>query len=498
MQSIWLSLFWKEWCEQRWKLAALTVSLLGGAAFLLSLVIADNVIRDVYLGSATVVLFVYIFLAGIFMGVGVSAGEQSRRTMRLLQALPAPTWQSALAKLLVAMITVSVPVALLTGLTWAFVLWNGADVTHAIQFHFQGFGKPWGFDNWFLARTVSGVLGTCSLLLWMTLGGVNRSDEIRAAAVGFLVIALVWGGFAYGVDRVNLAVEVAAEHLVVGLPGGPAMVGMGPSRGIGSGNPWLIGWGIFCHALLLANYLYRFGRVVPQPKGRLESPDKVSNLSPSNLIPFRSPIGAIAWKQVRETGPLALIAIAGILVLVPLLHKIQVQDGIHSTLSMMLASVSISVGILVALVSGIGVLLEDYSPGVNTFWRSRPVDLCLWFGVKYVTGFLVLALTFGTVLLVANGLEGWQLGGPKDGFFIGLAFAWFYTMALTAFVLVRQPIYAAVLALASVFPAIIIDSWFSRGLHWSIGWSLIFLLFATAISLAWLAVKHDWGWKQSR
>ncbi len=42
-----------------------------------------------------------------------------------------------------------------------------------------------------------------------------------------------------------------------------------------------------------------------------------------------------------------------------------------------------TIGLLVALVVGIGMILTDVSPPLNTFWRSRPINPDLWFWTKF-------------------------------------------------------------------------------------------------------------------
>jgi len=220
-------------------------------------------------------------------------------------------------------------------------------------------------------------------------------------------------------------------------------------------------------------------------------------------LAIKSPASAIIWKQLRELGPLIAFAIVGIVVLVPLIHWWDNQQGGLAGFGEMLEAVTLAVAVLVALVTGIGVLYEDYSAGIENFWRSRPINVHLWFWIKYVTGLAVLTICFGTLLIFADWLDGWRGNPLATVGFITLLFPLLYVLALAAFAIVRQPIYAAVLAIATLF-----GGWLCLVLmsphgppRWLNGWGAypVFLTIVAVISVfAWQAVVRNWGWKQHR
>ncbi|MDZ4658872.1 MAG: hypothetical protein SH868_14950 [Bythopirellula sp.] len=199
MNSIWLSLLWKEWCEHRWKMAALTGILLATPA--LSLFVVARASRTDLIESAlsisTTVLYPYALLAGMFIGMSVAAGENSRRTSRFLSAMPEAAWKAGAAKILVAMLVVSLPVVILWSLTWLFVSNQASDsFEQAIVQNSQEFKLPWSISNVFFARCVGGALGVVSVLLWCVVCGMNRADEVRAGALAFLGGSVAWLVFA--------------------------------------------------------------------------------------------------------------------------------------------------------------------------------------------------------------------------------------------------------------------------------------------------------------
>ena len=70
MNSVWLSLLWKEWSEYRWKLAALSVAILVPPFLFTAMIEANNlqIFIQILLGT----LYCYGFLAGMFLGMGVA------------------------------------------------------------------------------------------------------------------------------------------------------------------------------------------------------------------------------------------------------------------------------------------------------------------------------------------------------------------------------------------------------------------------------------------
>ena len=507
MNSIWLSLLWKEWCEFRWKMAALTTILLGvPAVFLLFDFSVEGDASRALVGLIlipVITLFPYIMLAGIFVGMSVAGGENSRRTMRFLQALPVPMWQAALVKLLTAILTVSIPILIVMSMVWLIGAYIDPDqqlLARAAR-ELPRMGQSWGITTWYAARMVASILGVSSLLLWTAACGVNRSDEVRAGAVGFLIIAVIWGCWIFAIDRADRfsfpTFESVLDVMRVALPGGPVVPRF---RATNQGLEVLVAG--FSHMTILLWFLFRYGKV--SATQRAGGGVQISDFFrfKSGAMPRRTSLGAVAWKQFREVGPLALVAVATIATIVSIFAIADRDFRRLDELSSLLGGLTISIGVLVALVAGIGVLLEDYSPGVNNFWRSRPINVHLWFAVKYLTGLLVLVISFGSILLLANSLSGWELGSGWDAGVVALYFIGCYTLALCSFALVRQPIYAVILAMVAPSLAAMVYSFFA----YLFGWqptdlrvlAAILIGLASAIVLAWQAVVRDWGWKQSR
>ncbi len=499
MRSVWQSLRWKDWHEHKWKLAGLLarvlmlVVMLGrGALVLLPM-------------AVTTTLLCYSVLAGLFLGMHTAGGENGRGTMSFLQTLPVTMRKPAAARLFMSWITVVVPVLVVVGLAYAYLSWHILPPATLAEMSYNS-GQmsalsTWGFEDWLLGIGLSGVLLVSSLLLWMAAAGVNRSDEIRAAAAGFLTMAAVWFGFVvfgYWANKWELPGQEYGIVMVAAAPGGLATAYRYIERW-GSALPFIIS-AILSHAGLLAWYLRRFGRKAVRPARTLGGQVKATKsdwLAP----PRRSQLTAIIWKQVHETGPLALMAAAAILVMTSLAFWMNSVNTFQNSFSEILASLTLGVGFLVTVVTGQGVFLEDLKPKVGIFWRSRPINTTQWFFVKFFTGLTVLVLTFGALLLVAYAfdtgrpyLRSEHLGVQVA--FTVLIFLLIYTLSMASYCLGRQPIISVVVVLGILFmgfPFIgyLIEEWVHHDMQFSFAVTGMLVAQVAATVVAWLAVRNN-------
>jgi len=86
------ALLWKEWHEQRWRMALACVWLMGATAIgLKTRLVPDAVV----LGLVAVPM---AFILPVFAGMGLFAEERSAKTLAYLQVQPVQRWQILLAK----------------------------------------------------------------------------------------------------------------------------------------------------------------------------------------------------------------------------------------------------------------------------------------------------------------------------------------------------------------------------------------------------------------
>ncbi len=519
MNGVWRSLLWKEWREQRSSIAILTAFFVL-IPTLLSLRTPSN-----YFAVYSMTLFVIPIMC-LFVAMGIAAREQSSRTIGFLQALPISPRKPAATKLFWAIVAVTAPVLISLGTAWLVQAALGATAQEAIDRDARIYGTEGSY--WFIARGVMPPLAAISLLLWLSAAGVNCSDEVRAGAIGLLVVVSCWGAIgiiAYAMSTLKMhSAEELVKVAMAAAPGGVVAldVGMPPAGGMWKDQNYyrlLAFVVIVSHICLAAAYIGRFGRVLPgQPQNAAAA---VVPRAPSWLAPPRqSPFVAIVWKQFRESAPLASLGAACIAVITTIVYLAMKREAVgEMTVSQLLfAAVAIwmTVGLMVSVVAGVGVFLEDLSPGLNYFWRSRPINTSQWFVVKYSVGLLVTIVTLAVPVL-AIAFYAWvspdevstlNLQSNEEirnvAAFGGLAQIVVYNCAIAAIVLLRRPIHAAFTAITValmiwIASAVITESVFGLSMPTkSVALLLLFVGSSTlaTVILAWLAVKHDWGWRR--
>jgi ABC-type transport system involved in multi-copper enzyme maturation permease subunit len=516
MNPVWRSLLWKEWREHRWILAFLVAGcLLVPLGFLV-------IYREWGAGVAGVAVMVCagVPATAMFVGAAIAARERSQRTLGFMQALPASMKKAAAAKLLVACTTVIAPALL-------------ASLILAIPYFFRTFRSAYWLSDLDLDRGQDELitLGICalfsgaaavSLLIWMAAAGVNLVDELRAGAIGLLVIALMWGAI---ILAIGIAEETFRPPLPPLLKQGFETVMAGAPGGVFGGiglwddarwhaNPWQRSWplALACltsHGVLGTWYIVRFGR-----RARSQSPTEsqltVKATSQWLSPPRRSRTTAVVWKQFRESAPLAALGGLAIFIIAPIIARttsIRSADFIEEW-QLTAISTWLMAGVFVAVVAGIGVFYDDLRPGLHTFWRSRPIHVGAWFWLKLLTG---LATTVGVLAagplltLAGHWLTGQASSSrlphePSLANVIGaglLLHAATFVLAALAIVLVRQPVMAAMLTFGAwIVIAVAIAAWFEDDAPVQMApfvWIGVVGL-ATWSILAWQALRRDWGW----
>lgn len=513
MNTPWTSLLWKEWREHAGKLLALCV-IAAVAPVMFSIANPENIFDNV-----AAVLTILVPLSAMFTGMGVAASEQSRGTIRFLQGLPTPMAKPAAAKLLLAVLTVSVPIvaAFMGGVAY----WNFVGDGNYGYIGQNLAGKVWMIESWQLGLVVAGVLGAVSILIWMAAAGVNLSDEVRAGAVGMLTIAGMWAIASFllvqSKDDPTDPDPMWFRIVAAALPGGAAMPDPGPqleidaAQTLGESSPsdWPRLWPLMAAAAISNGamavwFLARFGRVATGRRQLAEPAPK--SVKPAWLDPpRRSPLAAILWKQMRETLPLAVMGAAVILCVAFTIARLQrLPDRSPLESIRMLFIAWMIVGTLVSIVAGIGVFMDDLRPGLHAFWRSRPVSIDQWFFAKVSAGALATVTVLALPPLAAAGYFYLKLtpGEFEEGFGAALLVGlWvqlgIFAAAIAAITLVRQPVYAAILALGAAALVAFVAEWMDVRLHLSLaailGWVAVAAV--AAIVAAWIAVRKDWGWK---
>ena len=513
MNSIWKSLLWKEWREYRLKMVVLaSVLLLAIVSFM---AIADVNSTRGFLRILSGVLLSYGFLAGFFLAMGVAAKENVNSTATFLHALPTAGWKPAAAKILMASLTAVFPI--LVTMAFAYDIHQSGFYSTFDEYRsWPEFQRTYlgqsnldldDFPNDYLIRhTVAAVCCTLSLLWWASALGVNRSDEMRAGAIAFLAILCTWLVSAYGFhlsEKYSLGIEHIISSVFSMGPGGPFYLyehGLDGLHGFAELSRYLSPLLIAGQVGILGWFLYQFGRWQPAKTDKGPEVDLSVRFTSTSRAPFRSPFTAIVWKQICETGPLALFGLAGAIALS--VGGYWIDSVQQSSFPEVFVAVTASLSFLVVMVAGIGLLIDELKPGVNDFWRSRPLDLRLWFFTKYFTGMIVLIACLGVPVLLTGFTSFWRWDDLLNESVLAICLTLFsmyvavFSLTMLFQCLLRQPIYAAVLALGTLFLGFWGVSYLDRyyDIHWAIALTVIVLFWVGIVVLTWKAVRYNWGW----
>ncbi len=439
----------------------------------------------------------------LFLGAGIAAGEQSRRTIGFLQSLPVPTQWSAIAKLVGAMAT-------------AWIVCFAALGFLLISRWLRGSSE---FPNHPITPELMVIaygLTATSLLIWMAAAGVNRKDEVQAGALGLLVILVCWA--LLGLFSVGHGANDSFWNSLIyaAAPGGVASIfsqwdHQAYLRELGVEPPSL--WppiiaAVITHGILVMWYVLRFGRVV---HGRRQTVETLAHMPDVTwLKPPRSrPWTAILWKQARESMPLAALGAGTILCVAIIIASVVYRDGgeFGAGFAFAAGGTWVIAGFLVSVVAGIGLLMDDLRPGLYGFWRSRPIDVDQWFAVKFTVSLLTTVLTLALpTALIYGGVVALSGGGASvEGLVVGDGQFWVtvtvgllaqvgaFSIAAAAMAFTRQPVTAAIVAILTAICVVALSEKYATTGIQVAAFTVIVTVAATLA--AWLAVRNNWGWK---
>lgn len=504
-RAIWANLFWKEWREHRWKLAALTAIYLITYAICLYTIEGESPLEN-----AAIVLTFFTPLAALFIAMGLAAKEEASGTANYLRAQPVALRYAAIAKLCLGMLTLFIPVLLILALAFLFIgLDSSAQISRSYPFDLGVHGQPLRF----LIALLTHIASSGSLLLWFAVLGMSQRSELRAGV--FAVVAVIALRFIFGValevtepawTATGPFVEAAwRTHNFVELGiVSPALPGAIDE--FASYSPtWLqdqtaalywTAFSIFCvtHSVLAWRWITGYGRT---PIHALDSTSRKSSLAGWLGPPRFSSTHSILWKQIRESLP----AIGGTIVLGLVwggwILAINSRNGINQEgPAWTLAWTTAMSGFLAALFVGVASFQDDLSTGLSGFWRSRPIDPDQWFWIKYASGLAVLATVFGGVYALAWLLDPSESARSSEQILqVILAFWTVYASAVCVACLVRNVIYAGILS----FAVAAYTTWLAlvpyNGEQLPVALQALIL---TSVSvgltlLAWQAMRRDWA-----
>ncbi|MCF7975882.1 MAG: ABC transporter permease subunit [Phycisphaerae bacterium] len=160
------ALFWKEWHEQRWRMALACVWLLGVTAIgLKTRLVPDGVVLGM-------IAFSMGFVLPVFAGMGLFAEERHAKTLVFLQVQPVYRWQILLTKVGMGLLVFVVPYAV----TFGLVLITVGARELPLGFLVIGFMALVGFS--------------VIMYLWQILAGLGAKRPERYAALSAAVLGM--------------------------------------------------------------------------------------------------------------------------------------------------------------------------------------------------------------------------------------------------------------------------------------------------------------------
>ena len=483
MNGVWRSLLWKEWREQRLRLLAvlsLPLMLLPVPWFTGPDFFATSLFFPIVLFSVPAIC--------VFIGAGLGAGEQSQRTIGFLQSLPVNTSRAAVAKLLFGTMAVFLPWVLMSLIVF---VWERSGLVD----------KTLPLVGLFLLL-MGGVSAT--LVIWSAAASANLSDEVRGGSVAFLALFAPWSVIGV-VSQSGRCPEWLVHYLMAAAPGGFATVTTEFTKLQQSPEITSLthAWLLFVTAAVVnvaVTYAFvrRFGKVAPR---RIQGATPAKSATGLEWLPppRRRQWTAILWKQFRETAPLAMIGAGGILCISLLVNTLLYRESPERMLGEFTAQLAITVwtiaGILISMVAGIGLFMDDLRPELNYFWRSRPINVDQWFFVRFFASLVgtIAALALPTALILLAVKFG---GNVTRGFLVldVLAQAVMFSISMAAMVFIQRPVLAAIAAvLVGVLGSLLISTvQFESATTVGIA-SAAFG--AAAVVAAWWGVRNDWRWQ---
>lgn len=165
---------------------------------------------------------------------------------------------------------------------------------------------------------------------------------------------------------------------------------------------------------------------------------------------------ALVWLNARRSLPLCL---AGLMMAVLLtfvgLTESRSPAAVTAKLAGELPNSTWFVGMLWGAIVAVGVFSSELKPGLEQFWRSRPISPASWFWIKFAVGLAALLITLDLIPAWLSRATSYR---PDTGQ-VGVAYAaclpllhaLIYAFAVAAICRWRRPIPAAIAALIAYF-----------------------------------------------
>ena len=429
MMRITLALFRKEWHEHKVEIAVLAI-VLCTFTFAATLSSRRDLVADFQATSGLFGLFI-----AMFMGVAAVTRERIECVQEFVCCLPVPRWCVGFVRMLMTILIGAMP-----------ILVNAILVRIAIA----GGVAPGNANDLWLATFVT-IGGTISLMLWIAAISVDQPNQMRGGAVAFFVLA-AW--FCISLLLTSPKHRPAwPPWLIDGVlqagPGGWWQINTVP---ITRPSIELIVIQLLASAILVSLAAINYGRIVTA--SRLFSLTTSGGRN-GRLIRHRSPAFALCWLQFREIAPLifcGMLLAAAWSIGQTRIFRADPDSSI--LISRQMSLVSIAAGLVWANLVAVTVFVPNLQTRIETFWRSRPMNISHWFWSKALIGLVTAVVCLQLPALIAIGVDSTHADAAPGSELTGqlcivMAHTMAYSVALLAACLIRQMVYAGILSLTA-------------------------------------------------
>jgi ABC-type transport system involved in multi-copper enzyme maturation permease subunit len=161
------ALFWKEWCEQRWKLAYGCVILVGFTLIGLRSRLTPDEFIVIFASAGGSILM------ALLVGMGLIATEKSEGSLAMLLTLPVRPWKIFAVKMTMGMLVCVGPIASCMALS--LVMAAGREMS----------------ASRIIVPYLGGIAFSTVILVWMVAFSIGQPSEARAGLVGIAVF-MAW------------------------------------------------------------------------------------------------------------------------------------------------------------------------------------------------------------------------------------------------------------------------------------------------------------------
>lgn len=409
MNIAWV-LFKKELHGVIWKavsLAIIAVTIVIGGRYAWSQPLFSSSVHD----SLVLALAAHGVFGGLFLAMHVSAVEQADGSIDFVRCLPVRTWIAGAFRIGVTWAAFAIPFAI-CGV--AAVL-----VKHIDASTLEGDAGSLNLSNLQIWMSVLvAVTGGTSFYLWTVCLAMNQKTELRAGAIGLAVFA---ASILAGIGNIiPLTVLTPAGVLMwdVWLMHDPRVTAT-PLPPTSPTSLTIVLPTVLVNLALLVLAVWRYGRV-----------SSGMGLPGSS----RSPLRAWVRFHLMQAWPLG----AATVVLALLLLLMAAGTPIHQ-----LMVFTVMLGTVWSLVAGVTLFISDLEPRLEAFWRSRPILPEEWYWSKLAVGAALLLLVNLPLVLQS------VITGHAAAVVPLVLHTVTFSEAVLWTCLVRQPIYAGIMAFAS-------------------------------------------------